>query len=149
VNTELVSDEVRQERADIRPIVVGSSALLVAVGLVNLLTTLLLVTRERARDFGILKAIGLTPRGVLTVVTSGGAALGLVAIVVGIPIGIVLFRSLMAAMSPSEGADIVGTPGPFALALIVPFVLAVTAVASSIPARGAARVSAATVLRAE
>ena len=35
-----------------RPIVYGSSALLVAVGLVNLLTTLLLVTRERARDFG-------------------------------------------------------------------------------------------------
>ena len=58
VDTELVSDEVRQERADIRPIVFGSSALLIAVGLVNLLTTLLLVTRERARDFGILKAIG-------------------------------------------------------------------------------------------
>ena len=77
---ELVSDEVRQERADIRPIVYGSSALLVAVGLVNLLTTLLLVTRERARDFGILKAIGLTPRGVLGVVNSGGAALALIAI---------------------------------------------------------------------
>ena len=126
-----------------RPIVYGSSALLVAVGLVNLLTTLLLVTRERARDFGILKAIGLTPRGVLGVVTSGGAALGLIAIVLGIPVGIVLFRTLMTAMSASEGADIVGTPGPFALALIVPFVLAVTALASSLPARGAARASAA------
>ena len=42
----------------------------------NLLTTLLLVTRERARDFGILKAVGLTPRGVLGVVNAGGAALG-------------------------------------------------------------------------
>jgi putative ABC transport system permease protein len=149
VAAELVSDEVRQERADIRPIVYGSSALLVAVGLVNLLTTLLLVTRERARDFGILKAIGLTPRGVLGVVTSGGAALGVIAIVLGIPIGIVLFRSLMTAMSESEGADIVGTPGPFALALIVPFVLALTALASSLPARGAARSSAAAILRAE
>ena len=68
---------MRQERADIRPIVYGSSALLVAVGLVNLLTTLLLVTRERARDFGSSRRIGLTPRGVLGVVTSGGAALGL------------------------------------------------------------------------
>ena len=37
VAAELVSDEVRQERADVRPIVYGSSALLVAVGLVNLL----------------------------------------------------------------------------------------------------------------
>ena len=110
-----------------RPILFGSSPLLVAVGLVNLLTTLLLVTRERARDFGILKAIGLTPRGVLGVVNSGGAALGAIAIVIGIPVGIVLFRELMRAMSPSEGTDIVGPPGPFALALIVPFVLAVTA----------------------
>jgi putative ABC transport system permease protein len=149
VTPELVSDEVRQERADVRPIVYGSSALLVAVGLVNLLTTLLLVTRERARDFGILKAIGLTPRGVLGVVTSGGAALGLLAIVLGIPIGVVLFRALMTAMSESEGADIVGTPGPFALALIVPFVLVVTALASSLPARSAARASAAQILRAE
>ena len=81
LDAELVEDEVRQERADVRPIVYGSSALLIAVGLVNLLTTLLLVTRERARDFGILKAIGLTPRGVLGVVNSGGAALGAIAIV--------------------------------------------------------------------
>ena len=122
-----------------RPIVYGSSALLVAVGLVNLLTTLLLVTRERARDFGILKAIGLTPRGVLGVVNSGGAALGADRDRLGIPVGIVLFRALMTAMSESEGADIVGTPGPFALALIVPVVLVVTALASSLPARGAAR----------
>ena len=149
VEAELTSAEVTQERDDMRPIVYGSSALLVAVGLVNLLTTLLLVTRERARDFGILKAIGLTPRGVLGVVTSGGAALALIAVAVGIPVGIVLFRMLMTAMSPSEGADIVGTPGPFALALIVPFVLAVTVLASSLPARGAARASAAAVLRAE
>ncbi|WP_028067232.1 ABC transporter permease [Solirubrobacter soli] len=149
LDAELVSAEVRQERADVRPIVYGSSALLVAVGLVNLLTTLLLVTRERARDFGILKALGLTPRGVLTVVNAGGAALGAIAIVIGIPAGIVIFRALMSAMSPSEGADIVGTPGPLALLLILPAVALVTALASSLPARNAGRASAATVLRAE
>jgi putative ABC transport system permease protein len=149
LNGELVSDEVRQERADVRPIVYGSSLLLVAVGLVNLLTTLLLVTRERSRDYGIFKAVGLTPKGVLAVVNAGGAVLGLIAIVVGIPAGILIFRALMAAMSPSEGTDIVGTPGIFALALIVPVVLAVTALASSLPARRAARTSAAIVLRAE
>jgi putative ABC transport system permease protein len=149
LNAELVSDEVRQERADVRPIVYGSSLLLVAVGLVNLLTTLLLVTRERSRDYGIFKAVGLTPKGVLAVVNAGGAVLGLIAIVVGIPAGILIFRALMAAMSPSEGTDIVGTPGIAALALIVPVVLAVTALASSLPARRAARTSAAVVLRAE
>jgi putative ABC transport system permease protein len=149
LNGELVSDEVRQERADVRPIVYGSSLLLVAVGLVNLLTTLLLVTRERSRDYGIFKAVGLTPRGVLAVVNAGGAVLGLIAIVAGIPVGLVIFRALMAAMSPSEGTDIVGTPGVLALALTVPVVLAVTFLASSLPARRAARTSAAIVLRAE
>ena len=59
--SEVTADEVEQERADVRPILLGSSLLLVAVGLVNLLATLLLVTRERARDFAIFKAIGLTP----------------------------------------------------------------------------------------
>jgi putative ABC transport system permease protein len=149
VAAELVDDEVRQERADVRPIVYGSSALLVAVGLVNLLTTLLLATRERARDFGVLKAVGLTPRGVLAVVNAGGAVLGLIGAAIGIPAGIVIFRTLMAAMSPSEGTDIVGTPGALAFVLLIPFVLAVTALASSLPARRAARTSAATVLRAE
>ena len=85
VASELTADEVREERADMRPILLGTSLLLVAVGLVNLLATLLLVTRERARDFAIFKAIGLTPRGVLGVVNAGGAALGLIAIVIGIP----------------------------------------------------------------
>ncbi len=146
---ELPEEEVRGERADVRPILLGSSLLLVAVGLVNLLATLLLVTRERARDFAIFKAVGLTPRGVLGVVNAGGAALGAIAIGVGIPLGLVIFRAIMTAMSPSEGTDIIGTPGPFALALTIPFVLAVTALASSIPGRRAARTPAALVLRAE
>ena len=66
----------------------------------NLLATLLLVTKERARDFAIFKAVGLTPRGVLGVVNAGGAALGAIAIVVGIPLGLVMFRAVMTAMSP-------------------------------------------------
>lgn len=146
---ELPEEEVRGERADIRPILLGSSLLLVAVGLVNLLATLLLVTRERARDFAIFKAVGLTPRGVLGVVNAGGAALGAIAVLVGIPLGLVVFRSVMVAMSPSEGADIVGVPGPFALALCVPFVAAVVVAASYGPARAAVRAPAAAVLRAE
>ena len=146
---EIPEDEVRGERADVRPILLGSSLLLVAVGLVNLLATLLLVTKERARDFAIFKAVGLTPRGVLGVVNAGGAALGAIAIVVGIPLGLVIFRAVMSGMSPSEGTDIIGVPGPFALALCVPFVLVVTVLASAVPGRAAARAPAASVLRAE
>jgi putative ABC transport system permease protein len=69
--------------------------------------------------------------------------------VFGVPAGILIFRTLIALTSPSEGTDIVGTPGPLALALLIPAVLVVTALASSLPARRAAAVSAAEVLRAE
>ena len=143
--SELTDDEVREERADMLPILFGTSLLLVLIALVNLLATLLLVTRERARDFAIFKAVGLTPRGVLGVVNAGGAVLGAIAIVIGIPAGIVTFRVVMQVLSPSEGTDVVGVPGPFALALTIPVVLAVTALASSLPARRVARASAATV----
>ena len=77
--------------------------LLVAIALVNLLATLLLVTRERARDFAIFKAIGLTPRGVLGVVNSGGAVLGLIAIAIGIPLGLIIFRGVTRADEPERG----------------------------------------------
>ena len=44
---EVTEDEVNQERADLRPVVWGIDIVLLAIGLVNLLTTLLLGIRER------------------------------------------------------------------------------------------------------
>ena len=116
-----------------RPILLGSSLLLVAVGLVNLLATLLLVTKERARDFAIFKAVGLTPRGVLGVVNAGGAALGAIAIVVGIPLGLVIFRAVMTRDEPERGHGHHRRARPVRPRAVVPFVLAVTVLASAVP----------------
>ena len=75
---------MRQERNDLRPVLYATDALLLAIGLVNLMTTLLLGIRERVRDFAIFKVVGLTPRQVLAAVTSGGTLLASVAVIGGI-----------------------------------------------------------------
>ena len=84
LDVEATEDGVRQERSDLRPVLYGTDALLLTIGLVNLLTTLLLGIRERVRDFAIFKVVGLTPRQVLAAVTSGGTLLATVAVVGGI-----------------------------------------------------------------
>jgi hypothetical protein len=58
VDVEVTEDSARQERNDLRPVLYGSDVVLLAIGLVNLLTTLLLGIRERVRDFAIFKVVG-------------------------------------------------------------------------------------------
>ena len=81
--------------------------MLLAIGLVNLLTTLLLGIRERVRDFAIFKVVGLTPRQVLAAVTSGGTLLASVAVVGGIAIALPVFHALVVVTNPTDGPDLV------------------------------------------
>ena len=76
----------------LRPVVYSLDALLLFVGLVNLLATLLLTTRERVRDLGLLKAVGLTPDQVTGSLVSEQALVAAVAALAGIPLGLGLFR---------------------------------------------------------
>ncbi len=65
-------------------------AVLLLIGLVNLLTTLLLGPRARPR-LRDLQVVGLTPRQVRAAVTSGASVHALLAALVGIPVGAVVF----------------------------------------------------------
>ena len=107
---EVTEDSARQERSDLRPVLYGTDAVLLAIGLVNLLTTLLLGIRERVRDFAIFKVVGLTPRQVLAAVTSGGTLLASVAVVGGIAIGLPVFHALVVVTNPTDGPDLVTAP---------------------------------------
>jgi putative ABC transport system permease protein len=149
VHATVTEDEVKQERADIRPIIWGMDALLLAIGLVNLVTTMLLGIRERRRDFAIFKSIGLTPRQVLGAVTAGGSVLTLVAVAIGIPVGAVLFRLVVIATNPTDGPDLATTPTWWWCLLIVPGMLLFTTIAGLFPARRAAEIRPAEALRYE
>jgi putative ABC transport system permease protein len=120
-----------------------------AIGLVNLLTTLLLVIRERVRDFAIFKVVGLTPRQVLASVTSGGTLLAALAVVVGVVIGLPVFHALVVLTNPSDGPDLVTTPPWWWVALMFPGALLFTTLASVLPARRAAAIKPAEALRYE
>lgn len=149
VQATVTEDEVKQERADVRPIVWGIDVLLLSIGLVNLLTTLLLGVRERRRDFAIYKTVGLTPRGVLAAVTSSGSLMTIAAVVLGIPFGAFIFHLLVVATNPTDGPDLVTSPTWWWLVLVLPGMLLFTTVASLLPARRAAEVKPAEALRYE
>ena len=71
--------------AILRPVVYGLDALLLFVGLVSLVATLLLTTRERVRDLGVLGAVGMTPRQVSGSLVSEQVLVAVIAGLVGLP----------------------------------------------------------------
>jgi putative ABC transport system permease protein len=149
VDVEVTEDSARQERNDLRPVLYGSDAVLLAIGLVNLLTTLLLGIRERVRDFAIFKVVGLTPRQVLASVTAGGTLLAALAVVVGIAIGVPVFHGLVVLTNPTDGPDLFTAPTWWWVVLMFPGALVFTTIASLLPARRAAAIAPAEALRYE
>ncbi len=62
--------------------------LAIIVAFVGVLSALMALQMDRAREIGVLRAIGFTPRQVWVIVTSQTAMLGLVAGLLAIPAGL-------------------------------------------------------------
>ena len=123
---------------------------LAALGVFN---TVILNTRERRRDLGMLKSIGMTPRQVTVMVVTSMAALGALGGLLGIPLGIVAHRLVMPAMAdaaqvafPDFMLDVF--PAQM-LALLVLAGVGIAALGAFLPARAAARTTIAEVLHNE
>jgi putative ABC transport system permease protein len=142
-------ESLQREAADIRPVVYGTTLLLLAIAFVNLLTTLLISIRERERDFAILASIGASPRQVLATVVSGGSLLALAAALVGLPLGTWMFLFMIGVTDPADGPDVGTLPSWWWFPLVLPAALALTALVSLLAARQATRIQPAPALRAE
>jgi putative ABC transport system permease protein len=142
-------ESLQQETAKLRPVVYGVTGLLLAVALVNLLTTLLLTIAERERDVAVLGAVGATPRQVTAALVSGGALLALVGGAIGVPVGAWLFRFLISQTDPSDGPDVVTLPAWWWFPLVLPVGLLLCALVSGLAARRATHIRPAAALRAE
>jgi putative ABC transport system permease protein len=116
---------------------------------VNLITTLLLGVRERRRDLAVLGAVGATRRQLTGTVVSSGLVLAVPAVVVGLPLGAMLFRTIVGITDPSDGPDVATLPSWLSVGLALPVALAAVAVVSALAAREASRVAIASALRAE
>jgi len=113
----------------------------------TLVAVVLLSVRERIRDYGILKAIGLTPRQISSTVTSAHAALGVLASLLAIPVGVGLYFALT-KIAAGTTEDAVIAPW-WSLALIPIGTVLVVIAATSLPARIATRIHTADALRYE
>ena len=111
----------------VRVIVYGVAALLLAIAAVNLLTTLLLGVRERRRDLAVLGALGASRRQLTGTVVCGGLVLAVPAVVVGLPLGAVLFTAIVRMTDNADGADIATLPSWLSIAVALPVALAAVA----------------------
>jgi len=127
------------------------SVVLMAIGALGILNAMLLSTRERYRELGTLKAIGVTPGQMVRSVVDGAVALDLLSLIVGIPLGLALTARGLEALVNSLG----GLPhfqmgiNWLALAALIPVTLLVAALGAYLPARWAARVPVSEALRYE
>jgi putative ABC transport system permease protein len=113
----------------------------------TLVAVALLSVRERIRDYGVLKAIGLTPRQITSTVVGAHAALAVVASLLAVPLGVGLYLALF-RIAGDATEDAVIAPW-WSLALIPIGTVLVVVVATSLPARLATRIRAADALRYE
>jgi ABC-type antimicrobial peptide transport system permease subunit len=122
-------------------------AVLLLITATTLVAVTLLSVRERIRDYGVLKAIGLTPTQITSTLVSAHAALAVVASLLAIPLGIGLYLALVKAASGTT-EDAVLAPW-WSLALIPIGTVLVVVAATSVPARLATRIRTADALRYE
>jgi putative ABC transport system permease protein len=113
----------------------------------TLVAVVLLSVRERIRDYGVLKAIGLTPTQITSTVVSAHTALAVAASLIAIPLGIGLYLALY-QIAGDTTEDAVIAPW-WSLALIPIGTVIIVAAATTLPARLATRIRTADALRYE
>ena len=85
------SGEISDVTDELPVLVYTLDAVLLLITATTLVAIALLSVRERIRDYGVLKAIGLTPRQIASSVVSAHAAVALLAALLSIPVGIGLY----------------------------------------------------------
>ena len=125
-------------------------ALIAAAGVFN---TVLLTTREQARDTAILKALGMTPAQVLTMVLASAGALAGLGGLLGAPAGVAVYHVLTALLQDATGNDVppqtLDVFTPLQLVAVPVAGLVVAMAAAALPGQWSARTSVVQVLHAE
>ncbi len=121
--------------------------LLTAVGV---LSSLSLNVHEERRNWGVLKALGMTPGQAMVSVVAAAVGMALVGYGVGAPGGVFLAKTLLNALARRVGLGPIPVPvDGLGLGLLLPGLLLMAALGASWPARRAARLPVIEVLRDE
>jgi len=120
------------------------------VAFVGVLSALMAIELERAREFGVMRASGLTPGQVWTLVTTQTGLLGLVSGVLAVPVGIVLSVVMIFVVNKrSFGWTLRMELGPDVMLQAIGLALVGALLAGLYPAWRMARTSPALALRGE
>jgi ABC-type lipoprotein release transport system permease subunit len=134
---------------NVRPLprLFAAFTVLLAIGALAHLTTS--VVRRRRGDLAVLRAIGMTAGQTRTALLVQASTLALLGAVVGIPLGLVAGRSTWRWIAEVTPLVYVAPLALLAVLLTVPVAVVVANLLAALPARRAARLRPATVLRAE
>jgi len=139
---EVIGDTVRARRLAVL-LVGGFAALALILAAVGLYGLLAYTVTLRARELGVRQALGADRRELVGLVLRQGVGRAAVGVAIGVPAAVLAARTLRSLLFEVRPGD------PITLALVAAVLLAVAAAASWVPARRAARVDAARVLRGE
>ncbi|MEV6480809.1 ABC transporter permease [Streptomyces sp. NPDC051576] len=127
--------------------------MLVAVAALGVLNGVVLDTRERVRDLGIHKALGMTPRQTITTVIASVLVTGLAGGALGVPLGLLLHGWIVPAMGHSAGLNlpdsVIAVYSPPELTALALGGLTIAILGALPPSGWAARTRTATALRTE
>ncbi|MGW2045081.1 FtsX-like permease family protein [Streptomyces sp. NPDC001858] len=127
--------------------------MLVVVAGLGVLNTVVLDTRDRVHDLGVLKALGMAPRQTVAMVVTSVAGIGLLAGVAAVPAGVALHRYVTPFMGEAVGMNlpesIIAVYDPPLLALLALGGLVLAVAGAALPAGWAARTATTTALRTE
>jgi putative ABC transport system permease protein len=127
--------------------------LLVVVAGLGVLNTVVLQLRERVHDLGVFKSVGMTPRQAIAMVVCSVTLIGLLAGIVGVPLGVLVHNGVVPVMGHAANTDLpaavisVYSWSQYVLLALAGLVIAVVAALG--PAGWAARTRTAFALRAE
>ena len=127
-------------------------ALTTLVGLLGVATiahALATSVRRRRRDLAILKTLGFVKRQIWLAVVTQATTLALVALVIGIPVGLIMGRSAWLAFANRQGVVPEALIGTLPIIALIPATVFLANLVAALPGRAAARLSPATVLRTE
>jgi hypothetical protein len=129
------------------PLLAG--VLLVAAAVIGLSLAIVVSVRSRRRELAILRALGFTGRQLRTSVRVQALATMLVALAVGVPVGVALGRLAWRAFASQLGVAAGPVVPVWVVAATVVGGFVVALLAAAVPARSASRVDPASVLRSE
>jgi putative ABC transport system permease protein len=136
-----------------RSLIITLSVLLASVAALGVFNTVVLDTRERAYEIGVLASIGMTPRQVLVMVVTSMVTVGVLGGALAVPLGWAVHRWVLRAIADSVGLGIphslMAVYDPVELIALGASGVALAVLGSLVPAGWAARTRAAAALRAE